>query len=117
MHLVDLTALETPGHLEATVNGRNLDLIVMDELKAKASVALDAGAGGRIVAEIPGLVIGLEVEAGQAVTRGQPVLVLEAMKMQNEITAPVDGVVGAVHVQVGQSVNAGDALLEIEVGA
>jgi biotin carboxyl carrier protein len=118
MHLIDLTAHDEPGHLEATVNGRFLDLLVMDELRARAHEAqAQVGGGGRVCAEIPGLVMSVLTTVGAAVRRGEPLLVLEAMKMQNEIGAPLDGVVAEVLVREGQSVNLGDALLVIEPAA
>ena len=121
MHLIDISprgGREGHGALEATVNGRYLDLTVMDELHALAldSVAEAAGSG-TVRAEIPGLVVALQTETGRRVAAGEPLLVLEAMKMQNEITAPVDGTVTEVAVRVGQSVNAGDVLMVIEPAA
>jgi biotin carboxyl carrier protein len=54
------------------------------------------------------------VEAGQAVEAGQPVVVVEAMKMQNEMKSPKDGTVVDVRVEPGATVNAGDVLVVIE---
>jgi len=54
------------------------------------------------------------VEVGQRVERGQPLLILEAMKMQNEIAAPSAGVVSAVHVSQGEAVAAGEKLVSVE---
>jgi glutaconyl-CoA/methylmalonyl-CoA decarboxylase subunit gamma len=54
------------------------------------------------------------VEVGQKVHQGEAILVLEAMKMQNEITAPLPGTVTDILVETSQSVNAGDVLLVIE---
>lgn len=119
MHMIDLTPATTPGSLAATVNGRFLDLRVLDELHALAleSVAEETG-GGTVTAEIPGMVVAVPVTAGQKVHRGEPLLVLEAMKMQNEIAAPVSGTVEELRVEVGQSVNAGEVLAVVapEVG-
>ncbi len=116
MHLVDLTHREAPGAVAASVDGRAVDLTVMDELRAMALESRgEAGGSGAVNAEIPGLVVEVFVETGQAVAKGDTLLVLEAMKMQNEIAAPIDGTVGDVLVEAGQSVNAGDGLLRIEV--
>ncbi len=121
MHLIDLSPRggrgERDGHgaLEASVNGRYLELTVMDELHALALAAVaEVAVGGTVRAEIPGLVVALQAEVGRRVAAGEPLLVLEAMKMQNEIAAPVAGTVAEVAVRVGQSVNAGDVLLVIE---
>lgn len=73
-----------------------------------------ASGDGRIKAPIPGLIARLNVEPGQAVEAGQTVVVLEAMKMENEIRAPKGGVVRQVHVKTGQTVVLNEALVEIE---
>jgi biotin carboxyl carrier protein len=68
----------------------------------------------RIVAEMPGKVVRLLVAPGDSVAFGQGLLVLEAMKMQNEIPAPRRGTVQEVAVAVGAAVNSGDFLLSLE---
>jgi len=70
-----------------------------------------AGGGGAIVAPMPGTILSVAVEVGTAVTKGQTLLVLEAMKMENEIQAPADGTVQELNVSQGLSVNAGDTLI------
>ena len=70
-----------------------------------------AAAGGTVVAPMPGTVLQVTVNTGDNVTKGQTLLVLEAMKMENEIMAPADGVVQEVNVTQGVSVNAGDILI------
>lgn len=69
---------------------------------------------GRIKAPIPGVIARLLVEPGQTVAAGQPLLVLEAMKMENEITAHKAGKVTTLAVEVGGSINAGDPIATIE---
>jgi biotin carboxyl carrier protein len=70
------------------------------------------GPGGQtLVAPLPGRVTHVAVAAGQAVTPGQTLLVIEAMKMENEFTARQGGTVTEVRVTAGQAVNAGDVLL------
>ncbi|MEE4313450.1 MAG: biotin/lipoyl-containing protein [Desulfofustis sp.] len=66
---------------------------------------------GAIIAQMPGTIVGVEVSSGDRVTRGQTLLILEAMKMANEVVAPADGVVAEVKVVKGASVNAGDVLV------
>ncbi|MBE3519604.1 MAG: biotin/lipoyl-binding protein [Firmicutes bacterium] len=68
---------------------------------------------GVIKAPIPGSISEVKVKPGDQVKRGQVLLLLEAMKMQNEIIAPGDGVVEEVYVSQGQTVNTGDPLLKI----
>jgi biotin carboxyl carrier protein len=65
-------------------------------------------------AMIPGVVVSIAVVAGDAVAAGQQVLVVEAMKMQNEVRSPRDGVVGRVAVGTRQTIEVGDLLLVLE---
>jgi pyruvate carboxylase subunit B len=71
------------------------------------------GAGGKVKAPMPGLVLRVEVEVGQKVASGTGLVVLEAMKMENEIKSPVVGTVSAVHVNGGQAVEKGMVLVEV----
>jgi biotin carboxyl carrier protein len=73
--------------------------------------AAGAMKGGIVIAPLPGVVSELRVAEGERVEAGSVLLVLEAMKMENEIYAPVDGVVGEVYVKVGQQVGRGDRLV------
>jgi len=70
----------------------------------------DSGEGA-VVAQMPGTVVDIDVNVGDTVTKGQKLLVLEAMKMENEIVAPHDGTVSKVSVTAGALVNAGDVLV------
>ncbi|HZK56830.1 MAG TPA: biotin/lipoyl-containing protein [Clostridia bacterium] len=67
-----------------------------------------------IEAPMPGNIWKVGVEEGQEVKAGDVLIILEAMKMENEILAPVDGVVASVHVVQGASVNGGDVLVSLE---
>ncbi|HXV19758.1 MAG TPA: biotin carboxylase N-terminal domain-containing protein [Desulfuromonadales bacterium] len=71
-------------------------------------------AGGRLTAPMPGRVLAVLVEPGARVRRGEPLLVLEAMKMEHTIAAPADGVVKEVHFQAGQQVEEGARLMSME---
>ncbi|WP_037351167.1 biotin/lipoyl-containing protein, partial [Selenomonas sp. FOBRC9] len=68
---------------------------------------------GTIAAPMPGKIIDVKVSVGQAVKAGDTLLILEAMKMQNEIPAVSDGTVSAISVSAGQSVKAGDPLVTV----
>ncbi len=82
---------------------------------AAVSAPAPAAQGGTsIKSPMPGSIFKVQVKAGEAVKRGQVLLVLEAMKMENEITAPADGKVVAVKVVVGQVISAGEVLLVLE---
>lgn len=76
--------------------------------------AAERHATGALEAPMPGRVIKLSVEAGQEVEKGQEVLVVEAMKMENALRAPGAGRVSAIHAAVGDMVAPGRVLVEIE---
>ena len=78
---------------------------------APAPAAAPAAAGSvAVTAPMPGKILGVKASAGQAVKRGQVLLILEAMKMENEIVAPQDGTVASINVAVGDSVEPGATL-------
>jgi 3-methylcrotonyl-CoA carboxylase alpha subunit len=97
--------------------GRGHRVELVDPLTHLAEAARgDAGRGGRqvIAAYMPGRVVAVAVAEGEAVEAGAPLVVLEAMKMQNEIQAERSGTVRKLHVAPGQAVEGGDPLLELE---
>jgi len=71
-------------------------------------------AAGSLLAPMPGAVVRVAAAQGQHVTVGQPLVVLEAMKMEHTVAAPVDGVVAALHVRPGDQVESGQALAVVE---
>jgi 3-methylcrotonyl-CoA carboxylase alpha subunit len=80
--------------------------------------SFDAAGGkhdGKIISPMPGKVIQIKVEKGDKVIRGQTLLIVEAMKMENYITAPSDGVVDEINVKVGEMVNSSVVLVDIKV--
>ncbi|KUJ76317.1 3-methylcrotonyl-CoA carboxylase [Ruegeria marisrubri] len=123
--------LATEGNdLRARINGRKVEAVAhidgdtvqlavgaarhkFRRLRAGAQDEAHAG-GGRVTAPMPGLVLAIEVAQGQAVTKGDTLAVLEAMKMQHQITASVAGVVTEVRVATGQQLASGEVMIEIE---
>ena len=96
--------------------GQRFEVTVEDEReKALAGAVKSAHDTGeaRVRAPMPGLVIGVPLEAGTTVTRGQTVVVLEAMKMENDLGAPKAGTIKEINVSKGQTVNQGDVLVVI----
>lgn len=80
----------------------------------KAAPAAPVAAGGEVVvAPMPGTIFDIPVVVGQAVKAGENLIILEAMKMENEIVAPADGTVKTIHVTKGTSVSSGDALITL----
>ena len=71
---------------------------------APAPAAAPAGAGEQITAPMPGTILDVKVQAGQSVKKGDVLVILEAMKMENEICAPSDGKITGVNVRKGDSV-------------
>jgi biotin carboxyl carrier protein len=72
-------------------------------------------AGAKTInAPMPGTILSIEVNAGDSVKKGQVLLILEAMKMENEIVAPDDGKIVSVNVEKGASVNVGDVLVSMQ---
>jgi glutaconyl-CoA decarboxylase len=85
------------------------------ETPAPAPTKAPAAAGaGAVPAPMPGVILSIKVKPGQEVQRGEVLLTLEAMKMENEILAPRAGRVTQIFVQTGQSVNPQDPLVELE---
>ena len=74
----------------------------------------DAVASGSLLAPMPGTVVKVVAEQGSEVAAGDPVLVLEAMKMQHTVSAPGAGTVTEIHVQPGVQVAAGEVLAVVE---
>ena len=79
---------------------------------APAAPAPAAPAAGSVAvtAPMPGKILGVKLQAGTAVKRGQVILILEAMKMENEIVAPQDGTIASINVAVGDMVEPGATL-------
>ncbi|MBP5159959.1 MAG: acetyl-CoA carboxylase biotin carboxyl carrier protein subunit [Lachnospiraceae bacterium] len=84
--------------------------------KAAPAAPKASGAKGsvKITAPMPGKILGLKANAGDTVKKGQAIIILEAMKMENEIVAPQDGKIASMDVAVGASVEAGDLLASME---
>jgi pyruvate carboxylase subunit B len=99
------------------MRGERWHVVVEDERTRALKKVTGRGAGqlgvSVVKAPMPGLVIRVEVEVGQQVDARAGVVVLEAMKMENEITSPGAGVVSAVHVAAGQTVEKGAPLVEV----
>jgi pyruvate carboxylase subunit B len=88
---------------------------VVDTRRAsRGSKRPKASKEGHVTSSMPGTIVDILVKAGNKVKAGDPVLVIEAMKMENEVPAPVAGTVKAVNVTKGDSVNPDEALVEIE---
>lgn len=108
-----------------TVNGTSYDVTV-EELSGGAapaaapvpaaapapSKAAPAGGAGsiKVSSPMPGKILAVKANVGDSVKKGQVILILEAMKMENEVVAPEDGTIASIDVTVGASVESGDTL-------
>ncbi|MDT7806809.1 MAG: hypothetical protein QOJ70_622 [Acidobacteriota bacterium] len=104
------------GSLEVLVGGRAYGVRLTDpkHLRGAGPAAGQDAARAQIKAPMPGKIVRVLVEAGQSVESGQGVVVVEAMKMQNELKSPKTGVVTELRAEPGATVNAGDVLAVIE---
>jgi len=100
------------------INGNTYDIKLADEYdQLVKKLGLTTAVTHKvkdIKAPMPGLVLSIQVEPGQAVQHGDPLLILEAMKMENVLKSPGDGVVKAIRVQKGTAVDKGAVLIEME---
>ncbi len=80
---------------------------------APAHAASASGSAAAIKAPMPGNINAVKVTAGQSVKKGDVLIILEAMKMENEIVAPKDGKIGQIYVQKGAVVETGAPLIEV----
>jgi len=118
--LIDHAAAEVSvtshgDEFRVAVGGRTHRLRLLDEraLRRRKSAAVADGAR-EVRAAMPGKVVAVLIEAGATVERGQGLLVIEAMKMENEIGSPRAGTVAEVRVKPGQAVEAGELLARID---
>ena len=104
------------GALNVSVGAGNYDVTLADPKHLRGAHVAGGHEGGRaqVTAPMPGKVVRVLVEAGQAVEAGAGLVVVEAMKMQNELKSPKAGTVAEVRVEPGATVNAGDVLVVVE---
>lgn len=116
----------TGNTVRVSVNGKDYDVEVNDGRAAAVAPAATssaassayspapvAGGSGEVHAPISGVILRIDVQPGQKVTRGTVLLILEAMKMENEIVAARDGVVKSIQAKPQQDVREGDVLLTL----
>lgn len=105
-----------PESVAVAIGGSQFSIGAIDERRKRMRAAASggAGAGGELRSPMPGKVVKILAPEGTAVKRGQGVMVIEAMKMENELSAPGDGVVKSVAVSEGQPVDGNALLMVIE---
>ncbi len=114
--MVDLTTEGTPPDIGAIASGHRSYVRVESERQRAADAAKKGKTGlseKLVKSPMPGRVVKLLVKPGDEVTAGQPLLVMEAMKMENEIKAKAAGVIAEVHVAVGSTVEGNQKLVTL----
>jgi biotin carboxyl carrier protein len=111
---------KTSQTYEIQIADQRFEVKAEDERTSKLIGLVRSGAHvgeAAIQAPMPGLVVGIPVEQGAAVTEGQAVIILEAMKMENDLLAPITGTIKEIRVSKGQAVDQGQTLVIIEGNA
>ena len=108
-----ITVLDHGAEIAVFLDGEGWRLTEVDPLAARAG---EDPTAGRLAAPMPGRVTQLMVEPGMNVRRGQPLIVIEAMKMEHTVTAPADGVIEAVRFAPGDLVEEGAELIALTPG-
>lgn len=109
-------SIEGDEHSVACTIAGHLYAVEIEDERERAAHAAERESqkgGGTVKSVMPGVVVKLAVQEGQTVEKGQPLLILEAMKMQNEISAPSAGVVKTLHVREKEAVASGAKLVTL----
>ena len=103
-------------NFDVSVRGRSYTVTIVDPKRLRSGENSDRHHHGvaQLLAPMPGKVVRVQTEAGASVEKGAGVVVVEAMKMQNEMKSPRAGVVVSINVKPGDTVNAGDVLAVID---
>jgi pyruvate carboxylase len=118
IRLVNVSEAEKDGRRTVTVelNGMTRETFIADKQlapKAKLRPKADLKDPAQVPAPIPGLIASIAVSVGHKVSKGDKLLMIEAMKMQTTVSAPLDGVVEEIHVALGETVESKDLLLKL----
>ena len=111
---VDVNGSTYQVELEEVKTTKTPKLVRAKPIQTKVDAPKPAAGFSRVEAPLPGTVFKVLSKEGDAVKKGQNIMVLEAMKMENNILAEMDGTIKKIHVSEGQAVLQGDILIEIE---
>ena len=90
-------------------------LVIRGKLREGSEILLKPGSDQEIIsAPMPGMVVSVKADTDRDVKKGEPLLILEAMKMENELRSPVDGRVQQIHVRTGKKVEKGEKLITLQ---
>ena len=105
------------GEYEVVLSGEKHDVLVQDELTYRVAQAQESAAANMgevtIKSPMPGLIIRVPVSVGESVAKGQTLVILESMKMENELKSPRDGIVLKIETRKGDSVEKGQKLVTV----
>lgn len=106
----------TKDVFDVNLGGRSHEVTIVDPKRLRSGQNSDRHHQGvaELRASMPGKVVKVQIEAGATVEKGAGIVVVEAMKMQNEMRSPREGVVVSINVKAGDTVSAGDVLAVIE---
>ena len=117
-YMVESAAVKTDeGRYYANIGGHRYDVEVLDErlVATRQAAGVVREAGPYVVASpMPGLIVDIRVKVGDKVSAGSPVVIMEAMKMQNELVSEINGVVKAINIRPKDAVDSQVPLIEIE---
>ena len=104
------------GQIAVMMSGRQFEAQVLDEraMLMMQRRGVQSTGSGEVKAPMPGLIVAVTIVRGASVAKGETLVVLESMKMQNELKSPIEGVARAIHVEAGQAVDKHDLLVEIK---
>ena len=114
-NVYDVTVEEGTGSAAPAAAPKAAPAAAPKAAPAAPKAAAPAGAAGSVTvaAPMPGKILGVKANPGQAVKKGDVIVILEAMKMENEIVAPQDGTIASINVATGDSVEAGATLARL----
>ncbi|SMO66915.1 Biotin-requiring enzyme [Saccharicrinis carchari] len=114
-HIGEVLSLKQ-NEVSVMINGNTYHFNIDTELASKRKEKLTKDAGKKVAktnAPLPGEIVAVLVSEGQEVHKGEPIMILEAMKMQNEITSPITGKIKTLHVKADETVMKDQALFEV----
>jgi biotin carboxyl carrier protein len=115
-HEVGVAPDATGAQLAVRIGGTSIGVVLNGRRRTRRKDAVSGAAAGphRVMAPMPGKVVRVPISVGESVRAGQPLVVVEAMKMENELRAGRDGTVADIHAREGMSVEAGALLVIIQ---
>ena len=116
LHDAEVHECRVSENLDVSLHGRNYAVTIVDPKRLRSGQDSDRHHHGlaEITAPMPGKVVRVQIAAGDSVEKGSGIVVVEAMKMQNEMKSPRAGVIVSINVKPGDTVNAGDVLAVVE---